>query len=95
MITSKGKVIAHHTIVSQKLEMAEIRNRNQESTIKSKNAENAELKNKVEEQRDKIECSKRESAAQLSAKLRLLGILGGGGEESQEFGSGNSYIKEG
>jgi len=56
--------------------MAEIRIRNQEVTIKSKNAENAELKKKVEEQRNKIECSEKQSASQLSAKLRLLDSLG-------------------
>jgi predicted RNase H-like nuclease (RuvC/YqgF family) len=55
--------------------MAEIRNRNQEATIKSKNAENAELKKKVEEQRSKIECLEKQSASQLSAKLRLLDSL--------------------
>jgi chromosome segregation ATPase len=52
--------------------MAELRNRNQEATIKSKNAENAELKKKGEEQRNKIECLEKQSASQLSAKLRLL-----------------------
>jgi prolyl oligopeptidase PreP (S9A serine peptidase family) len=75
IITSKEKVITLHTGVSQKLEMAEIRNRNQEATIKSRNAENAELKKKVEEQRTKIECLEKQSAAQLSAKLRLLDSL--------------------
>jgi predicted S18 family serine protease len=75
IITSKEKVIAHHTNVSQKLEMAEIRNRNQEAIIKSKNTEKAELKKKVEEQRNKIECLEKQSASQLSAKLRLLDSL--------------------
>jgi hypothetical protein len=75
IITSKQEVIAHHTNVSQKLEMAETRNRTQEATIKSKNTENAELKKKVEEQRSKIECLEKQSAAQLSAKLRLLDSL--------------------
>jgi len=75
IITSKQKVIALHTDVSQKLEMAEIRNRNQEATIKSRNAEKAELKKKVEEQRDEIECLDKQSASQLSAKLRLLDSL--------------------
>jgi chromosome segregation ATPase len=75
IITSKEKVITLHTGVSQKLEMAEIRNRNQEATIKSKNTETAELKKKVEEQRSKIECLEKQSASQLSAKLRLLDSL--------------------
>jgi prolyl oligopeptidase PreP (S9A serine peptidase family) len=75
IIISRQKVIAHHTNVSQKLEMAEIRNRNQEATIKSKNTENAELKKKLEEQRSKIECLEKQSASQLSAKLRLLDSL--------------------
>jgi prolyl oligopeptidase PreP (S9A serine peptidase family) len=75
IITSKEKVIAHHTNVSQKLEMAEIRNRNQEATIKTKNTETAELTKKVEEQRSKIECLEKQSASQLSAKLRLLDSL--------------------
>jgi predicted RNase H-like nuclease (RuvC/YqgF family) len=55
--------------------MAETRTRTQEATIKSRNAENAELKKKVEEQRTKIECLEKQSAAQLSAKLRLLDSL--------------------
>jgi predicted RNase H-like nuclease (RuvC/YqgF family) len=55
--------------------MAETRTRTQEATIKSRNAENAELKKKVEEQRTKIECLEKHSAAQLSAKLRLLDSL--------------------
>jgi chromosome segregation ATPase len=75
IITSRQEVIAHHTNVSQKLEMAELRNRNQEATIKSKNAENAELKKKGEEQRNKIEGLEKQSASQLSAKLRLLDSL--------------------
>lgn len=76
LITSKEKVITLHTGVSQTLEMAEIRNRNQEATIKSKNTENAELKKKVEEQKNKIECLEKQSASQLSAKLRLLDSVG-------------------
>jgi len=72
IITSRDKVIAHYTAVSNQLKRAEIR---QESTIKSKNAENAELKKKVEEQRNKIESSEKQSATQLSAKLRLLNSL--------------------
>jgi chromosome segregation ATPase len=75
IITSKAIVIAHHSEVSQTLGMAEIRNRNQEATIKSKNTENAELKKKVEEQRNKIECLQKQSASQLSAQLRLLDSL--------------------
>lgn len=55
--------------------MAEIRNRNQEVTIKTKNTKTAELKKKVEEQRSKIECLEKQSASQLSAKLRLLDSL--------------------
>jgi hypothetical protein len=76
IITSKEKVIAHHTDISRKLEMAEIRNQNQEAIIKSKNTENAELKKKVEEQSSKIECLEKQSASQLSAKLRLLDSVG-------------------
>jgi predicted RNase H-like nuclease (RuvC/YqgF family) len=75
IITSKAMVIAHHTDVSRKLEKAEYWNRNQEATIKSKNTENAELKKKVEEQRNKIEGLEKQSATQLSAKLRLLDSL--------------------
>jgi chromosome segregation ATPase len=55
--------------------MAEFMNRDQEAIIKSKNTQNAELNKKLEEQRSKIECLEKQSASQLSAKLRLLDSL--------------------
>jgi len=75
IIASKEKVIAHCTGVSQKLEMAEMKNRKQEATIESRNAEKAELKKKLEEQQNKIKCFEKQSASQLAAKLRLLDSL--------------------
>jgi len=75
IITSKGEVIAHFTSVSQKLEMAEDKNQQQEITIKSNYTELAGLRKKLEEQRRIIEGQEKRNAAQLTAKLGLLDSL--------------------